>query len=306
MITDLGHHCYLIDARMHGEPERLACYLFDTPNRVLVECGPSSSIEHLFEALDEAGVDDVAVLAVTHIHLDHAGGAGHFARKFPGARVAVHRTGAPHLADPARLTASAARIWGEEGSRELWGPIDPVDPGRLQVVDEGDRIALGGGRSIEVMYTPGHARHHVAYAEEQTGALFVGDAAGMAFPHGHGVQPATPPPDFDPDLTVRQLHRMADRRPAFLGFAHFGPHDDPQAALEEAERRVRRWVEWVEADAGAGSEPGAALRARVLAEYRAAGWDPADIDTYDRNTFWPMQEAGIRRWLELRDRDRRP
>ena len=126
-VTPLGHDLYLIDAFMHGAPENLACYLFDTPQRVLIECGPSRTIDHLFAALDHLGIDDAGTLAVTHIPLDHAGGAGHFAARFPKARVAVHRLGAPPPLDPARPGASAppsstrkrraARAWS--GTR--WG-----------------------------------------------------------------------------------------------------------------------------------------------------------------------------------------
>ncbi len=115
----LGHDLYLIDACMHDEPERLACYLFDTPQRLLVECGPSRSIGHLYGALDGLGIDDAATLAVTRIHLDHAGGAGHLARRFPGAEIAVHSRGTRHLADPGRLRDSAAQIYGEQGMADL-------------------------------------------------------------------------------------------------------------------------------------------------------------------------------------------
>ena len=130
-MTQLGHDLYLIDAFMNDKPERLACYLFDTPERVLVECGPSDSIGHLFDALDYLGIDDVGTLAVTHIHLDHAGGAGHFAARFPGARVAVHAKGAPHLVDPTRLLASATRIYGEDGMRDRGAPWSRSTPARL-------------------------------------------------------------------------------------------------------------------------------------------------------------------------------
>jgi len=297
-VADLGHDLYLIDTGMHDQPERLACYLFDTPERVLIECGPSRSIGHLFRALDHLSIDDVATLAVTHVHLDHAGGAGHFAARFPNARVAVHHAGARHLASPERLWASATRIWGEDGMAALWGPMEPVARDRMVVLEEGSRIPLGGGRSIEVLDTPGHARHHVVYLEEQTGGAFVGDAVGIAFPHGHMVQPVTPPPDFDPGLVATQLHRLAGRDPQFLGFAHFGPDRDPQDSLAEAERRLWEWVEWVR---HAGGEPDTlheALRDWVLDGYRAAGVDEDTIAVYDANTFWPMQTAGIRRWLE--------
>src|SRR4030043_1784724 len=101
-VTPLGHALYLIDAFMHGAPENLAGSLFDTPQRVLIECGPSRTIDHLFAALDHLGIHDAGTLAVTHIHLDHAGGAGHFAARFPKGRGAGHRLRAPHPVDPAR------------------------------------------------------------------------------------------------------------------------------------------------------------------------------------------------------------
>src|SRR4030042_1940654 len=142
-VTPLGHDLYLIDAFMHGAPENLACYLFDTPERVLIECGPSRTISHLFAALDYLGIDDAGTLAVTHVHLDHAGGAGHFAARFPDARVAVHRRGAPPLVDPSRLVASATQAFADEPLGNSWGPMEPIDPARLPVLDEGDRTPPG-------------------------------------------------------------------------------------------------------------------------------------------------------------------
>jgi len=297
-VTSLGHDLYMIDGFMHGEPERLACYLFDTPERVLIECGPSGSLHSLLEALDDLGIDDIATLAVTHIHLDHAGGAGHFALRYPNARIAVHTKGARHLADPSRLWSSAVRVWGAENMEALWGPMEPIDEDRLMVIDEGDHIPLGRGRSIEVLATPGHAKHHVVYMEDESGGAFVGDAVGMAFPHGHMVQPVTPPPDFDPDLVATQLRRLADRDPGFLGFAHYGPERNALQALAEAESRLWEWIRWVQEAARSGpAHLTDALRTWVLDGYRAEGHSEEAIDHYDRNTFWPMQVTGILHWM---------
>ena len=297
-VTPLGHDLYLIDAYMHDEAERLACYLFDTPNRVLIECGPSRTIGHLYEALASIGVDDVAVLAVTHIHLDHAGGAGHLARRFPAARIGVHEQGARHLVAPERLWASAERIYTPQGMLDLWGPMEPIPAERLLVLEEGSTLPLGNGRHIEVMYTPGHARHHVVFHEADTGAALIGDSVGLAFPHGHLVHPNTPPPDFDPHLVAEQMRRIAARQPAFLGFAHYGPDRDPQGTLETAQRRMWDWVRWVEGAAALDDAAlVAAMREWVLAGYRAEGYPDDTIARYDRNTYWPMQSAGIRRWL---------
>jgi glyoxylase-like metal-dependent hydrolase (beta-lactamase superfamily II) len=299
-VTDLGDSLYMIDAGMHDEPERLACYLFDTPNRVLIECGPSNVLPHLVAALASIGVDDVAAMVVTHIHLDHAGGAGHFAEQFPTAQIGVHAAGARHLADPTRLWASAERIYTPKGMQTLWGPMHPVPADRLLVLDEGATVSLGAGRRLDVMYTPGHAKHHIVFSEDGSGGMFVGDSVGIAFPHGHMVQPVTPPPDFDERLVVEQLRRMAARQPGFVGFAHYGVTGDVARVFEEAESRLGEWVSFVES---LGDTPDAAdrLRAWVLGIYRSEGVSEADIDQYDRNTFWPMQATGIQRWLTQRE-----
>lgn len=299
-VTDLGNSLYMIDAGMHGEPERLACYLFDTPNRVLIECGPSNVLENIEAALRSIGVDDVAAMVVTHVHLDHAGGAGHFADRFPNARIGVHSKGARHLADPERLWASAERIYTPEGMQQLWGPMKAVPHDQLLVLDEGDEIKLGRGRELEVMYTPGHAKHHIVFTEAVSGGMFVGDSVGIAFPHGHMVQPVTPPPDFAAPVVVEQLHRMAERAPGFVGFAHYGVADDPGRVFGEAEARLSEWVNFV---AGLGVTEDAAdrLRSWVLGRYRAEGISEEDIDQYDRNTFWPMQVTGIQRWFDTRE-----
>ncbi len=298
-VTDLGDSLYMIDAGMHDQPERLACYLFDTPNRVLIECGPSNVLPNLMAALDSIGVDDVAAMVVTHIHLDHAGGAGHFAEQFPTAQIGVHAAGSRHLIDPTRLWDSAERIYTPEGMQSLWGSMIPVPEDRLLVLEEGSTISLGGGRLLDVMYTPGHARHHIVFSEDTSGGLFVGDSVGIAFPHGHMVQPVTPPPDFDEPLVVEQLRRMAARQPGFVGFAHYGVTEDVARVFEEAEVRLGEWVSFVET---LGEVPDAADRLRdwVLGAYRSEGMSEEDISQYDRNTFWPMQVTGIQRWLSLR------
>ncbi|GBD85657.1 hydroxyacylglutathione hydrolase [bacterium BMS3Abin02] len=299
--VEIGDRLYQIDAWMEGHPERLACYLFDTPERVLIEVGPSATLGHLIEALDELGVDDLAIFVVTHIHLDHAGGAGQMAKRYPNAKVGVHSRGARHLANPERLWASAIQVFGEEWLTSVWGPIEPVDPERLVILDEGDRVSLGNGRFLDVMYTPGHAKHHVVYQDSDGGGMFVGDALGLCYPHGHFVQPVTPPPDFDPDVQIAQMGRMLDRRPSFLAFAHFGPRYDVETTLIEAEERLREWVQAVSTFAGMSTEAaGERLRLWTADKYRGFGYSEDAIASYAEKTNWPMQAAGIRRWLAQR------
>lgn len=298
-VEDLGSGLYAIDAFMEETPGRLACYLFDTPQRTLVEVGPSATLHHLSAALDELGIDDLANIVVTHVHIDHAGGAGHLAARFPDARIGVHSAGARHLADPERLWRSAARIYGEHELTEMWGTMEPVSPERMLILDEGDEIQLGAGRKLDVLYTPGHAKHHVAFHDEATGGIFVGDTVGVCYPHGHIVLPLTPPPDFDPDETDRQIERMLERAPRFVGFAHFGPNYDVADALESSRDRLWNWVDFV-SSIGALDDDQAAqrLRDQVLSEMAANGQAAEDVAFYDRVTHWPMQVTGIRRWLQ--------
>lgn len=294
----------MIDAWMEEREERLACYLFDTPHRTLIEVGPSATLGHLLAALDALGIDDLAAFVVTHIHLDHAGAAGQMAQRFPRAKVGVHRRGARHLAAPQRLWDSAADVFGEEWLRNTWGPMEPVPEERLLILDEGDQIPLGNGRRLDVLYTPGHAKHHVVFQDSAEGGMFVGDSVGLCYPHGHFVQPVTPPPDFDPDLQIEHLHRMAERDPSFLGFAHFGPEYDARGKLYEAEQRLLEWVQVVRAipdldDTAATSH----LEAWTRRHFLDLGHTAGEIQAYAEKTNWPMQVAGIRRWLAANDGD---
>jgi glyoxylase-like metal-dependent hydrolase (beta-lactamase superfamily II) len=298
----LADNLFAIDAWMEEDAERLACYLFDTPERVLVEVGPSATLHHLTDALEDLGIDDIATIVVTHIHIDHAGGAGQLARRYPKAKIGTHRLGARHLVNPDRLWASAVQVFGEEWLTSNWGPMEPIDEKRVIMFDEGDRIPLGGGRFLEVMHTPGHAKHHVVFHDDRTGGMFVGDSVGLCYPHGHFVQPVTPPPDFDASLVVRQMHRMLERDPAFLGFAHFGPNYDVADSLASAEQRIWDWVSVVEAMADLDDEVATAeLKRWSRRRYLDLGFAAADIDRYEAKTFWPMQVAGIRRWLATRE-----
>jgi glyoxylase-like metal-dependent hydrolase (beta-lactamase superfamily II) len=299
--VEIGDHLYAIDAWMEGQPERLACYLFDTPERVLVEVGPSATLGHLIAALEELGVDDLAAFVVTHIHLDHAGGAGQMARRYPNAKVGVHTRGAKHLADPTRLWLSAVGVFGEQWLTTQWGPLEPVDTDRLMILDEADTIPLGGGRILDVMYTPGHAWHHIVFHDSETGGMFVGDSLGLCYPHGHFVQAVTPPPGFEPHEQVRQIHRMAERGPSFLGFAHFGPEYDVDAKLAEAEHRLDAWVHFIESIDGVDDDDAAVqLRRFTRDRYLSEGRASADIEHYAATTNWVMQVEGIRRWLAAR------
>ena len=198
-----------IDTFMGGRARYTAAYLLDATETTLVETGPGTSVEPVAAALDHLGVaaDELAHIVLTHIHLDHAGGVGQLARRFPRATVWVHERGAPHIVDPTRLVASTARVWGEAEMRELFGPAAPVAGDRVRPLQDGDEIAMGD-RRLAVLETPGHASHHVALVDSRTGAVFTGDALGIHVPDLPVLRPATPPPEFDLERYVASIDRI--------------------------------------------------------------------------------------------------
>ena len=219
-----------IDVVHRGVEKVIACYEVDG---VLVDPGPQSCEDTLLEALD--GKRPRALL-LTHIHFDHAGAAGALVRRWPDLDVYVHERGAPHLVNPERLVASAARLYGgEDGLRELWGEVVPVPEERLTVLSGGETV-LG----FEVRYTPGHASHHVCYFNEKRGVAFVGDMAGVRIPPHDLTLAPTPPPDVDVKAWERSLETIAAWEPDTLALTHFGTSDDPRAQLA-AVREALHW-----------------------------------------------------------------
>ncbi len=238
-----------IDTFYGGRERYTAAYLLRADRPAIVETGPTTSADAVTAGLERLGIgrDDLAHIVVTHIHLDHAGGVGELARRFPRATVWVHERGAPHLADPTRLVASATRLYGEDRMAALFGPVIPVPPERLRTLPDGARIDLGG-RSLEALDTPGHASHHVSLADSATGAVFSGDALGIHLPDLPVLRPATPPPDFDLEACLASIERIRQRaRGAFVLFSHFGPVRDVDRICELAARRTRSWAETVRA-----------------------------------------------------------
>src|SRR5438552_12501386 len=190
---------------------------------VLIDPGPTSTLPRLRSTLAAAGVSmrDATTVLLTHMHLDHAGATWTLVKALPKLRVFVHEKGAPHLANPEKLVASASRLYGSEMDR-LWGEIRPVPATNLEILQGGERIAVGH-RMFDVEYTPGHASHHVSYFDRDSGVAFVGDTAGVRLMAGGVVMPPTPPPDIDLEAWHRSLARIERWRPDTLLLTHFGP-----------------------------------------------------------------------------------
>jgi glyoxylase-like metal-dependent hydrolase (beta-lactamase superfamily II) len=272
----------------HQNAERvIGSYLVETEDGpALFDCGPSSCIERLKEALGERGVElaDIRHLLLSHIHLDHAGAAGVLVREHPRLQVHVSEIGAPHLVDPSRLEASARRLYGDTFDA-LWGELAPVPEQNVHVV--ADRV-LG----LECFPTPGHAPHHVCYLNRD-GTLYAGDAAGVRLQPERLVLPPTVPPDFDLETWNRTIDEIERRRPERLALVHFGVANDTDRHLAELRERLADWVARVESGV-TEAEFSKSVRDEVSAD------GESDIEAYERAMpFW-QSYAGLKRYWEQR------
>jgi glyoxylase-like metal-dependent hydrolase (beta-lactamase superfamily II) len=291
-----------VDTMMANRAEVTSAYVVEGSEPALVETGPTTSFRSLADGLASLGLgpNDLAHVVVTHIHLDHAGGVGRVAEAFPRATVWVHERGAQHLADPTKLMRSAARVYGEERMRELFGPVEPVAAGRIRSVDEGDTILLGE-RRLDVLYTPGHASHHICLVDSATGALFTGDALGIHLPGAGELRPATPPPEVDVEQGVQSIERIRASARSLLLFSHFGPVLEVDELCRLAASRLRRWAGLVR-DAMSETDDLDVI-AQILSTATAGERpsDPEAADRYDLLSSPRMNAAGLLRYWQKRD-----
>jgi glyoxylase-like metal-dependent hydrolase (beta-lactamase superfamily II) len=297
-IQDLGG-ILLLDTVHAGLPGTIGAYLLPLAGGsfALVESGPGSTVPALEAAIAGAGYELAALtdILLTHIHLDHAGGAGELARR-SGARVHVHHLGAPHLADPGRLLTSARRIYGER-MEELWASMEPVPSGQLRPLYDGDRIWLAD-RAVEALETPGHASHHIAFLLDDH-SLLTGDAAAVRFPPTELIRPALPPPETDLEAWEASIARMRSCVPERLLLTHFGQVLDADEHLTLLPERNRLWAEEVRRGIRSGEEL-PELVARVAAlqerEFAAAGIDEGTAERYRVTSDAAMTAMGLERY----------
>ncbi len=287
-----------IDTQFQGRPEVIAAYLFyDGEQAALVETGPASTVDNLLEGVQAAGVPLEALrqLIVTHIHLDHSGGAGVIARQLPWVRVYVHPVGAPHLIDPSKLLASAQRLYGDK-MESLWGRTMPVPQEKLGVVNDGDEIKIPGS-ALRAFATPGHARHHHAYLDSQSGLLFTGDVGGVRMPGVRYVRPPTPPPELDIDAWVASIAKLRALKVTGLCLTHFGLfRGNLDWHWDDLERRLVSWGQIVREEITKGTRDEETLRrmkAEIITEMETLG---VDADAYDVAASYESIVAGYLRY----------
>jgi len=222
---------YLTDVHMFQQDGFGAVYLIDDERKALVETGTSWEVERILAAVREFGLrpSDIDALLVSHIHLDHAGGAGFLLEAMPLAKVYVHERGLKHLADPTRLVASAQSALGEEA--RYFGTMKPIPADRLVSVTDGMTLDLG---SHELVFydSPGHAPHELTILDRRNGCVYTGDAAGLYFPDDEILMPVAPAPAFDLEKNLETFTRLLTLEPRALLFSHYGPHTRPKEAIE--------------------------------------------------------------------------
>ena len=272
-----------LDLGFQGRDRVIGAYVLDTEDGpALFDCGPASSISRLKDGLAARGLAlaNIRHLLLSHIHLDHAGAAGSLVREHPGLQVHVSEIGAPHLADPSRLEASARRLYGDTFDT-LWGELVPVPEVNLHVAGQS---VLG----LECFPAPGHAVHHVCYLDAD-GTLYAGDAAGVRIPPHTSALPPTPPPEFELEAWFTTLDEIEARDPRRLALIHFDVVDDPKPHLAELRRRLAEWVDVVEA--GADEE--------TFAQHVRRELDQGADDYEHAMPFW-QSYAGLKRYVEKR------
>ncbi len=234
---------YYLDTGMYGTSEYGVSYILDSERPAVIETGTGLRYEHIVEAFAELGIDRDAleVIAVTHIHLDHAGGAGHLAAACPNADVYVSSVGARHLVDPSRLVAGTKQVVGKQW--EYYAEPEPIPEGRIVEIDGGDVIDCGS-YELRVHEAPGHAPHQVVFEEPTNDAVFTGDAAGIWIPSLERVKETSPPPQFDFEACLADVQLLQDLERSTLLFTHFGPRAN-DGILETYAGVLEAWVEEV-------------------------------------------------------------
>ncbi|HEX2649321.1 MAG TPA: MBL fold metallo-hydrolase [Burkholderiales bacterium] len=280
----------------------------------IVDTGTANAVPYVMKALEAKGIAPEAVdyVILTHVHLDHAGGAGSLMARFPGARLTVHPRGARHMIDPGRLVAATVEIYGEEAMRRTYGEVLPVPKERVIETPEGARLELAG-RELLFLDAPGHARHHVVVRDSRTGHFFVGDNFGLSYREldrdgRQFVFPTSSPSQFDPPVLLRTIERMLSDGPQAIYLAHFGRLTAPQALAADLRRLIEAHAALAERHKDAGAERKRLLaegvRSLVLEEKSRQGWRIADeklLEVFALDI--ELNAQGLVSWLDSRGKN---
>jgi glyoxylase-like metal-dependent hydrolase (beta-lactamase superfamily II) len=281
-VFDYGHGISAIDSVYERRMQTAIHLLIERGRAALIDTGTANAVPYILAALEAKGIapGQVDYVLLTHVHLDHAGGAGQLMARFPNARLTAHPRGARHMIDPGRLIAATVAIYGEEAMRRTYGEVLPVPRERVIETPEGARLELAG-RELLFLDAPGHARHHVVIRDSRTGHFFVGDNFGLSYREldqdGRAyVFPTSSPSQFDPPELHRTIERVLSHRPEALYLAHFGRLANPAALAGDLHRLIDAHAALAERHRSAGAERKRLLkegvRALLLEEKTRQNW----------------------------------
>jgi glyoxylase-like metal-dependent hydrolase (beta-lactamase superfamily II) len=231
---------HYVDTGMYDVPEYGSVYIVDAERPALVDTGIGARYENILAALGEVGVapEELEVIAITHVHLDHAGGAGYLVEECPNATVYVHEIGAPHLADPTRLWEGTKQAVGDQV--DYYAEPKPVPEDRIVELTDSDEIDLGD-HTLKAHHAPGHAPHQVVFSDPAIDGVFTADAAGLFTPSTDAVNVTSPPVNFDLDQALADIETIRELELETLLYAHFGPTPTDER-LDEYAGKLDAWV----------------------------------------------------------------
>lgn len=311
-ITELNDGIFAVDTEYLRPLQDASHLIVEGGRAAFVDTGTNNSVPLLLDALAQQGLDAAAVdyVFLTHVHLDHAGGAGLLMQKLPRARCVLHPRGAPHMVDPARLVAGTIGVYGAERTREMYGDIVPIDEARVVVAGDEDRFDLNG-RKLQALHTEGHARHHYVLVDPASRGVFTGDSFGISYrecdtENGEFIYPTTTPAGFDPDQAHQAVDRIMACKPENLYLTHYSRVRELDRLAADMHAGIDAFVEIAlrhKDDADRGARIRQAMDDHLSSRLIAHGFKG------DRDAIWSVLEIdivlnaqGLVSWLERLER----
>ena len=258
---DLGHGITCLDTG-YGRPMLAACYMLEANGQLaFVDTGTSHTLPRALEVLESKGYtpEQVSHVIPTHVHLDHAGGAGAMMQAFPNAQLVIHPRGARHMIDPAKLIAGVKAVYGEQGYQKHFGELLPIPEDR--VIEAGDNFKLDmNGRELTFIDSPGHARHHFCVHDRQSNGIFTGDTFGLSYrefdtDNGPFILATTTPVQFDPQAWYQTLDRLMALKPQHFYLTHFSRIPASAELERQLRKSIKSFVDIAEAAAANSEQP---------------------------------------------------
>lgn len=307
-LTRHPHGITAVDAE-YVRPLHAAIHIIEHRGRAaIVDTGTTHSVPYTLAALSELGLSpaDVDFVLLTHVHLDHAGGAGALMQALPNARAVLHPRGAPHMISPEKLIAGSMAVYGEERYRALYGEIVPIPKERVLTTEDGQQLNLAG-RTFRVLHTPGHALHHHCFFDEQYRNVFTGDTFGLSYreldnANGAFVMPTTTPTQFDPDQLIASIDRIVALGPEAVYLTHYSRVTDVPRLAESLKLQIRAFVEIAQRSATV-PDPKEAIRREMAALWqrmlreRGSDLSPEEFNDLLGNDL-ELNSQGLIAWLE--------